>query len=196
MGMFRRFFFNLWYFRRPPWDTGISPPELMEFIHTHSPGWALDLGCGTGTNVITLARNGWQATGIDFAPRAIRIAKSKARQEQVQAKFMVDDATRLEGLSGPFDLILDMGCFHSLDAAGRRDYLHNITRLLATGGAFLLYVFFRQPGESGPGLEPADLEAVSRQLDLVWREDGTNRGMRPSAWLQFERKTVQGKAAP
>ncbi|HZD55845.1 MAG TPA: class I SAM-dependent methyltransferase, partial [Anaerolineales bacterium] len=71
MKILRRIFFNLWYYREPPWDTGISPPELLAFIESHPAGQALDLGCGTGTNVITLARNGWQVTGVDFAPRAI-----------------------------------------------------------------------------------------------------------------------------
>src|SRR5689334_21905005 len=52
--MLRRLSFNLWYFRNPPWDSGISPPELLEFIQTHPAGKAIDLGCGTGTNVITL----------------------------------------------------------------------------------------------------------------------------------------------
>ena len=65
MVFFRRWLFNLWYFQRPPWDSGISPPELMEFIRSSQPGRALDLGCGTGTNIITLAKNGWQVTGVE-----------------------------------------------------------------------------------------------------------------------------------
>ncbi|MEW6615857.1 MAG: methyltransferase domain-containing protein [Thermodesulfobacteriota bacterium] len=57
------------YFRgQTPWDTNITPPEVMEFIQKTSPGRALDLGCGTGTNGITLARHGWKVTGVDFAP--------------------------------------------------------------------------------------------------------------------------------
>ena len=74
--MFRRLAFNIWYFRKPPWDSGISPPELLEFIRTRPAGKAIDLGCGTGTNVITLAKAGWQVTGVDFALRAIHMAKN------------------------------------------------------------------------------------------------------------------------
>ena len=71
--MFRRIYFNLLYlFTRPPWDTGVSPPELYDFIENHEPGRAIDIGCGTGTNVITLAQAGWQVTGVDFAPASGR----------------------------------------------------------------------------------------------------------------------------
>src|SRR3990172_1030198 len=122
----RRLFFNLWYNWKPPWDTGISPPELMDFISHHPPGRALDLGCGTGTNVITLAQHGWQATGIDFAQRAIKKAHRKARQAGVNVDLRVADVTRLEELSGLFELILDMGCYHSLPSAGRQAYLSNL----------------------------------------------------------------------
>ncbi len=187
--MIRRWFFNLWYiFSRPPWDTGVSPPELMAFIESHSPGRALDVGCGTGTNVITLAQHGWQAVGVDFAASAIRTARKKARQAGVQAVFHVDDATQLKTVQGPFDLILDMGCFHGLSDAGMQAYARNIDRLLAPGGTFLLYVFFRSAPEAArPGVVERDLSVFSPPLKQVHREDGTNMGTRPSAWLTFEK---------
>jgi SAM-dependent methyltransferase len=185
--MLRRLFFQWMYFRRPPWDTGVSPPELLQFIETHSPGRALDLGCGTGTNVITLAHHGWQATGVDFIPRAIRKAEQKARQAGVQAKFLVDDVTRLKDLTGPYDLILDIGCFHGIPVERQPAYVRNLERLLAPEGRFMLYVFFRKAGAPGPGLEEANLSIFSPPLKLVKREDGINRGIRPSAWLWFQR---------
>ena len=80
MNFLRRLQFNFWYFRNPPWDSGITPPELFEFIQSHPAGRAIDIGCGTGTNVITLAKIGWQVTGFDFAARAIQLAKRKAKK--------------------------------------------------------------------------------------------------------------------
>ena len=50
---------NWWQFQwkywrgQTPWDTNITPPEVEDFVKTASPGRALDLGCGTGTNAIS-----------------------------------------------------------------------------------------------------------------------------------------------
>jgi SAM-dependent methyltransferase len=183
--LLRKLLFNLWYFHKPPWDTGISPPELVEFIETHPPGRALDLGCGTGTNVIALARCGWQVTGIDFARRAIQIAWRKARQAGVSADLRVDDVTRLKGITGPFDLILDIGCFHMLESSGKEIYLTNLDRLLSPTGVYLMYGFFKEAGTSGPGLVEVDVALLSDRLRLLDRLDGYNRGVRPSAWFKF-----------
>jgi SAM-dependent methyltransferase len=182
----RKFFFNLWYLFKPPWDTNVTPPELIDFIENHSPGRALDLGCGTGTNVITLAQHGWDAMGVDFAGKAIRTARRKAKRAQVEAKFILRDITKLDDMPRPFDLILDIGCFHSLDDQMQTEYLNNLERLLKPGGAFLLYVFFRtDPHASGSGISENELDSISDHLDLVSRQDGTDREVRPSAWLLY-----------
>jgi SAM-dependent methyltransferase len=187
MSFARRFFFNLWYFRKPPWDTGISPPELVKFIQTHPAGRALDLGCGTGTNAIRLAQDGWKVTGIDFARRAIQIARRKARRLGQEVDFRVGDVTQPPGGSEPFDLILDIGCFHSLPEEAKRAYTSHLKGLLAPKGTLLLYGFLDESGGGGPGLFEAEIEALGSQLTLVSREDGKDPNQRPSVWLAFQK---------
>ena len=188
--MLQRLFFQFSYYRKPPWDTGISPPELFEFIESHPPGRAIDLGCGTGTNVITLARAGWDVTGVDFTPRAIHLAKRKIQAANVKGELSVDDATKLNGISGPFDLALDIGCFHSLGGSARLKYLDQLDRILAPDGYWLMYGFFKQDaGQAPPGLVEADIDRISDRLTLVSRRDGVDRGERRSAWFLF-RKTA------
>jgi len=210
MSFLRRLTFSLWYYFNPPWDSGISPPELLDFIATHSPGKAIDIGCGTGTNVITLAQAGRQVTGVDFIPRAIRMAKRKARKAGIEAELHVRDATDLTGISGPFDLALDMGCFHSLGDK-KADYLSELERILAPGGHWLMYGFFnpdpstparsalpgragsgQRPHQSGHGLAEADLELVPASISLAWRQDGFDRGERTSAWFLYK-KTISSR---
>lgn len=147
---FRRLFFTWMYLRgRTPWDTGVTPPELVlavEGAGAMLPGRALDVGCGTGTNCLYLARHGWQATGVDFAPPAIARAREKARSAGKlpgSARFIRGDVTRLNELpiGAPCSLILDLGCFHGIDSDRRAAYAAGITRFAAPGALFLLYSF-------------------------------------------------------
>ena len=188
MGLSSRLMFDLWYLFRPPWETCVSPPELLEFIAACSPGAALDLGCGTGTNVVTLARHGWRATGVDFSWRSIRMARRKARRSGVEVDLRVRDVTEPGALTGLYNLVLDMGCFHGLPERGRRSYIQNLEQLLAGGGTYLLYVFFKEGTDRrGPGVTEGDLAAFSGPIELDSRVDGSERGRRPSAWLTFRR---------
>ena len=187
--LIRRFLFQYWYFGQPPWDTGVSPPELIEFIQSHQPGRAIDIGCGTGTNVITLANAGWKVTGIDFAPRAIKLAKRKVQAAGVQADLFVKDATTLEGISGPFDFALDLGCFHGIAQERRGKYLDQLDRILKPGGFWLIYGFLKTEADSdGTGLAPWDIDEILTRLVPVWRRDGIDQRDRSSAWLLFQKQ--------
>jgi SAM-dependent methyltransferase len=190
MSWLRRLYFGYLYFRQPPWDTQESPPELLEFIAQHPSGRALDLGCGTGTNVITLAKHGWQVTGVDFVGRAVNKAREKARMAGVSAELLVEDVTKLDLISGKFDLILDIGCFHSLDDDEKLVYIANLNRLTGPGNYYLMYGFIADDNDSGPGIQESDLRSLEVNFILSNRIDGTERGQRPSAWFTYQRKLV------
>lgn len=187
--MLRRINFSFWYFFHPPWDSGISPPELLEFLDHYPSGRAIDLGCGTGTNIITMVKHGWKVTGVDFAPRAIALAKRKMRQAGVQADVSVGDVTKLKGVTGPFDFALDLGCFHGIP--DRPAYLAQLASVLAPGGHWLMYGMLKaQPEESRPGLTPSNLDLIGPSgFDLVNRKDGWDVRGRPSAWFLFQRNS-------
>ena len=187
--LFRRLLFHYWYFGQPPWDTGVSPPELLEFIQNHKAGRAIDIGCGTGTNVITLVNAGWQVTGVDFAPRAIKLAKQKLAKANVQAELLVKDATKLEGIRGPFDFAFDLGCFHGIPQKGRTKYLEQLSRILAPGGFWLMYGFLKVDiDQPGTGLAEWDIEQILTSLSLIWRRDGFDQREKSSAWFLFQKQ--------
>jgi SAM-dependent methyltransferase len=190
MRLFSRLKFEWRYWRgRTPWDTNITPPEVMEFLATAAPGKALDLGCGTGTNAITLARHGWQAVGVDFAPKAIRAARRKSNAAGLPIEFHCADVSDLSFLTGPFDYVLDIGCLFTLRENDRVKYAVELARLLRPHGAYMLYAWLPRPWKGGTyGIS---VEAVEALLQVSFERTRLVRGEEksyPSAWYWYRRR--------
>ena len=185
--MRRRLFFELRYFLgRAPWDTGITPPEVIEVLDRTPPGRALDIGCGTGTNAVDMAQRGWHVTGLDFSRRALRAARARAAAAGVTVDFLQGDASELHGVTGHFEFILDIGCFHALAPDGQRRYAKRVAELAGLGAIYMLYTFLSDDSvDSLPSR--ASLERLFTPAFALTRfEPGTDR-RRPSAWVTFLR---------
>lgn len=139
--------YDLWYrYGNPPWIGG-PRAELVQLVTdgTLPPGAAIDLGCGVGDNAVFLAQHGFTVTGVDFAPAAIRRARTKAAEAAVAVDFTVDDLTDLRGIEGPFDLLVDYGTLDDLGGRARDAYVRQVTALTRPGSRFLLWCFEWEP---------------------------------------------------
>ena len=130
-------------FAKLPWETNRPEEELVRLIKQGKieRGKALDLGCGSGTHAIYLARLGFDVTGLDISKSAIRIAKERARKEGVGAKFLVGNALDLKFGSKSFDFVFDRGCFHHLPIDLRERYVQGAHSLLRNNGKYHLICF-------------------------------------------------------
>ena len=132
----RRITFNLAYLFKPRWDTGIPAPELVRFIAGKPPGNAIDVGCGTGTNLLYLARRKWKVTGIDFAPLAI--ARAERKMAGYPGTLLVGDVTKLSGLRPAGSVRPGTG--HGLFPQSRRNWPAGVCqrdgKMGQTGGHF------------------------------------------------------------
>ncbi len=182
----------------PPWDSGITPPELHELLASgqlRPPGVTLDLGCGTGTNVIFLAQRGFTAYGIDIAWLALEQARTKALAAGVPANFCQGDVADLGFLAVQAIFALDMGCLHSLSGANRARYAVSLAGRLLPGGLFMLYGFDAAAADADDAIGFAPGEVATRfapWFDLVWHRPSW-QGDRPVAWYLLRRddKTVK-----
>ena len=142
-----RWFYELLYGRfRAPWDVG-PRREMVELVENDrlKPCRAIDLGSGTASNCIFLAQHGFDVTGVDFAQAAIALGEKRAAAAKVDVKFICDDLTRLQNVSGTFDLLVDYGTLDDLKPAQRDHYLHNVLPLTHSGSQFLLFAFEWEP---------------------------------------------------
>lgn len=136
---------------RPGWDMAQATPVLAELLDLAAPlglptrGSAVVPGCGYGHDAAALAALGYQATGVDFAPRAL----AGARERYGEAVRWVQEDWFTPAL-GPWDLIFDHTCLVAMDPNRREAYAEACARHLAPGGWWLAVAFHDVEGRPGP----------------------------------------------
>jgi SAM-dependent methyltransferase/3-polyprenyl-4-hydroxybenzoate decarboxylase len=119
--------------------------EVLEGIRRPATLW--DLGTGLGTVAAEASRLGFTVTGTDLSPRAVALARERPGTNAV--RLLVDDIRRSE-LEGTFDVVVDRGCFHSLDPAGARRWIDAVRQRTRPGSLVVLKLHREdEPGQWG-----------------------------------------------
>lgn len=132
-----------------PWDKVGVRQDLRDLlargdVHPESYPRSIDLGCGTGANVVYLAQEGFDSHGVDFSEVAIAKARRRAATAGVRASLVVGDLTApsIPRIEGPFDFLVDFGTLDDLRGEKRRAMASTITRLSRPGSKFLEFCFY------------------------------------------------------
>lgn len=179
-----------------PWDSGVTPPEIVELLAILPAGSALDLGCGAGTVIRDLLRQGWRADGVDFVQEAIDLASAKLKEFAADShRLFRHDVTRLDALPGlhsDYNLIIDIGCGHTIASAAVDGYAKAIAERLAPGGIFMLYASHPRPG-STVGWAPRQVErAFDPRLDLLWEQRSHDQAIgAPTSWYKLLKRAAR-----
>jgi 2-polyprenyl-3-methyl-5-hydroxy-6-metoxy-1,4-benzoquinol methylase len=181
-----------------PWDTGVTPPEVVQLIESGvvGKGWALDLGCGSGVTSRFLATNGFRVIGLDLSHLALRRGAAQAASAGLACSFVRASVAHLCFLRVRTNLAIDVGCFHSLPSPERPSYVRSLAEHVLPGGHYLLYTFiaaaYSEPGgeATGPRLALSDIAAFAPWFALRSARHGDDRG-RSSAWFLFQRTSVK-----
>lgn len=121
-------------------------PALVELVAAHDPRHVLEIGCGTGTLTLEMARRlpAARVVGLDADAGALRLARAKARHGDGPA-FLTADARRLPELP-QIDAVVASLFFHHLDREGRKEVLAQVRRVLRADGR--LFVADWAPAQS------------------------------------------------
>ena len=136
--------------------------DLIEGIfRRHADGQVstiLDLGCGTGNHAISLARRGYQLTGVDRSPEMIGSAEVKAQLQHGELKkapqFLKGDVRCLE-LGQSFDAVIMMFAVlgYQLTNPDLSSTLGAVRQHLKPGGLFIFDVWY---GPAVLAIRPSD----------------------------------------
>jgi SAM-dependent methyltransferase len=152
-----------------PFDCAEPLPWVVELVNRGAVrGTVLDAGCGAGHNALFLARRGFPVVGIDVAPTAVRRAREKALDLDVE--FAVADVLDLGAHPARFDTVIDIGCLHSLDAADRPRYFAALRAATRAGAVVHLRSFTdRNAPVAGRaiGLSEDDLRTAATGWDIT-----------------------------
>jgi len=145
-----------------PWAHDEPTLFLAEVCRRRSPGRALDIGCGAGTDSVFLAQMGWEVTALDFMPRALEYTRQRAAEQGVVVHTVEADLAEWQPPSR-YDLVLDHGLLHNMDPQRHPAYRACLMKALAEDGDFILlhwHPLFPGQGNGRMGPTRRDRETI------------------------------------
>lgn len=134
-----------------PWNSGIVSRELVRVLSEEriAPCRAVELGCGTGTNAVQLARQGFDVLGTDCSAIAIEHARALTDEADVTVQLAVADLCRLSDLRAALrdaaatfergcSFVFDRGCYHCARRVNLAGFLETVEWLTAPNARLLL----------------------------------------------------------
>ncbi len=135
-----------------PWNIDTPPDALVKVVKSGEVKCCrtIDLGCGAGNYAIYLASIGFEVTGIDISPTAIKIASENARKKGIKCNFLVADVVGdLEEVKETFDFAYDWELLHHIFPEKRKKYVENVYRILDPRGKYLSVCFSEKDPQFG-----------------------------------------------
>ena len=111
--------------------------EAAEF-RKHRDQRVLEVGCGTGCDLLQFAKHGAIATGVDITQRHLELARQRVGSV---AEVISADGSLLPFPSGSFDYVYSHGVIHHSDRP--QLIAKEILRVLKPGGRFNVHVYAR-----------------------------------------------------
>lgn len=149
--------------RRLHWDErhaggdfeGEGPnPVLVSAVEGLPHGRALELACGSGTNAVWLAEQGWNFTAVDWSSVAIANGRSKAEAADVEVEWLERDLFAWTPPERAFDLVAIV--YLHLEEAERAPVYRAAAAAIAPGGRLVVVGHDRSHGAEGLGGPPVE----------------------------------------
>jgi SAM-dependent methyltransferase len=132
----------------------------------------LDVACGSGQLALIAAREGVRSTGVDFAPNWIERARTRAREQHLDAVFCEGDAEALGFPDGSFDVVASV--IGAMFAPRPELVAAEMARVCGPGGTVAM-VNWTQQGFVGQMFKAMCKHSVFPAMTspLLWGDEGT-----------------------
>ncbi len=138
--------------RRQNYDA--QAEELHQVLLDNQASRVLDIGCGTGSLLIRLARWRYECTGLDMDGAMLAEAKKKAGREKLAIEFEQRDIKNMV-LEKKFDVVTCFQVISLLAYPGEvKAALESINKILTPRGLFIFDVLSRDPADTAEAANP------------------------------------------
>lgn len=118
--------------------SGNANVQLVQALKDLSPGTALDLGCGEGSDAVWLAQQGWQVTTADVSKIALDLTKGLAQKHGVEDKINFQQHDFEVSIpAGSYDIV-SAQFLQSPLAFDRQKVLQKAATAVAVGGRLII----------------------------------------------------------
>jgi SAM-dependent methyltransferase len=135
---------------------------LVEGASELAPGRALELACGSGTNAVWLAAQGWRTTAVDWSFIGLANGKAKADEAGVSVEWLERDLFAWEPPRRSFDLIAIV--YLHLPREERVPVYDRAAAAVAPGGRLLVVGHHPRNAAEGYGGPPEDRLFTAEQI--------------------------------
>lgn len=127
------------------WDRGAPSPQLLAWLDSGAlqPCRIAVPGCGSGWEVVELARRGFEVVGIDYTAAAVERTRAKLQAQGLAAEVVQADVLAYQP-TAPFDAIYEQTCLCALYPEHWVRYADQLHAWLKPGG-MLWALFVQQP---------------------------------------------------
>ncbi|WP_292424914.1 class I SAM-dependent methyltransferase [Methanoregula sp.] len=135
-----------------PWNSETPPDALVNLIQNGivQPCRTVDLGCGAGNYAIYLAGLGFDVTGVDSSPTAIKIAGKNTKKRGARCRFIVADLLGdLHEVTDTFDFAYDWEFLHHIFPEDREAYIRNVYKITNPGATYFSVCFAESDPQFG-----------------------------------------------
>jgi SAM-dependent methyltransferase len=128
----------------------------------------LETGCGSGANLWMIAREGFDAHGIELSAEGVKLCRKMLSRWQTSATVKVGDMLAIPYPDHSFDAVIDVFSSYCFDENGFACFLDEVKRVLRPAGRFFSYTpskasyAFRNPGPSRL-IDASTLDGIRRR---------------------------------